>query len=89
MITKSHVKHIASLACLELSEDDLQEFTVQFNSILSYFDELSEITERLEKDEVQFNNLRADEVLPSLSQEEALSNAPRTEDGYFKGPRIL
>ena len=45
MITKSHVKHIASLACLELSEDDLQEFTVQFNSILSYFDELSEIKE--------------------------------------------
>jgi len=89
MITKSHVLHVASLACLELSEDDLQEFTVQFNSILSYFDELSEITERLEKDEVQFNNLRADEVLPSLSQEEALSNAPRTEDGYFKGPRIL
>jgi aspartyl-tRNA(Asn)/glutamyl-tRNA(Gln) amidotransferase subunit C len=89
MITKSHVKHIASLACLELSEDDLQEFTVQFNSILSYFDELSEITEGPEKDEVRFNNLRADEVLPSLSQEEALFNAPRTEDGYFKGPRIL
>jgi aspartyl-tRNA(Asn)/glutamyl-tRNA(Gln) amidotransferase subunit C len=89
MITKSHVKHIASLACLELSEDDLQEFTVQFNSILSYFDELSEIEEAPEKDKVRFNDLRADEVLPSLSQEEALSNAPKTEDGYFKGPRIL
>jgi len=89
MITKSHVKHIASLACLELSEDDLQEFTVQFNSILSYFDELSEIKEAPEKEKVQFNNLRADEVLPSLCQEEALANAPKTEDGYFKGPRIL
>jgi len=89
MITKSHVKHIASLACLELSEDDLQEFTVQFNSILSYFDELSEIEEASEKDKARFNDLRADEVLPSLSQEEALSNAPKAEDGYFKGPRIL
>jgi aspartyl-tRNA(Asn)/glutamyl-tRNA(Gln) amidotransferase subunit C len=89
MILKSNVERIASLACIELSEDDLQEFTVQFNSILSYFDELSEIKESLEAEKELFNELRTDEVFPSLSQEEALYNAPKTEDGYFKGPRIL
>jgi aspartyl-tRNA(Asn)/glutamyl-tRNA(Gln) amidotransferase subunit C len=89
MILKSHVEHIARLACIELSEDDFQEFTVQFNSILSYFDELSEIQKAPETDKEWLNELRADEVFPSLSQEEALFNAPKTEDGYFKGPRIL
>ncbi|MGZ5539508.1 MAG: Asp-tRNA(Asn)/Glu-tRNA(Gln) amidotransferase subunit GatC, partial [Halobacteriota archaeon] len=35
------------------------------------------------------NVLRADNVTPSLSQQEALSNAPRVDSGYFRGPRIL
>ena len=35
------------------------------------------------------NVLRADEVTPSLSQEEALVNAPEKEDGRFKVPRII
>jgi aspartyl-tRNA(Asn)/glutamyl-tRNA(Gln) amidotransferase subunit C len=33
--------------------------------------------------------MRADEVRPSLSQEEALANAPESEDGRFKVPRII
>jgi aspartyl-tRNA(Asn)/glutamyl-tRNA(Gln) amidotransferase subunit C len=32
--------------------------------------------------------MRPDEVREALSQEEALENAPETEDGYFKGPRV-
>lgn len=35
------------------------------------------------------NVMRADEITPSLSQEEALANAPATEDGRFKVPRIV
>jgi aspartyl-tRNA(Asn)/glutamyl-tRNA(Gln) amidotransferase subunit C len=88
MITKTDVERIARLACIELDEEDLQEFTVQFNSILEYFEELEDIEAELMGQEER-NVLRADEVTPSLSQQEALSNAPRIDSGYFRGPRIL
>jgi aspartyl-tRNA(Asn)/glutamyl-tRNA(Gln) amidotransferase subunit C len=88
MITKTDVERIARLACIELDEEDLLEFTVQFNSILEYFEELEDIEAELMGQEER-NVLRADEVTPSLSQQEALSNAPRVDSGYFKGPRIL
>ena len=88
MITKTDVERIARLACIELDDEDLKEFTVQFNSILDYFEELEDIEAELIGQE-EHNVLRADEVTPSLSQQEALSNAPRVDGGYFKGPRIL
>jgi aspartyl-tRNA(Asn)/glutamyl-tRNA(Gln) amidotransferase subunit C len=89
MITKADVEHIARLACIELNEEDVQAFTVQFNSILEYFEELDEIETKLTAEEDEYNVLRADEVTPSLTQKDALANAPRTDSGYFKGPRIL
>ncbi len=88
MITKTDVERIARLACIELDDEDLQEFTVQFNSILEYFEELEDIEAELIGQEER-NVLRADDVMPSLSQQEALSNAPRVDSGYFRGPRIL
>jgi aspartyl-tRNA(Asn)/glutamyl-tRNA(Gln) amidotransferase subunit C len=88
MITKTDVERIARLACIELGDEDLQEFTVQFNSILEYFEELEDIEAELIGQEER-NVLRADDVMPSLSQQEALSNAPRVDSGYFRGPRIL
>jgi aspartyl-tRNA(Asn)/glutamyl-tRNA(Gln) amidotransferase subunit C len=88
MITKTDVERIARLACIELDDEDLQEFTVQFNSILEYFEELEDIEAELIGQE-EHNVLRPDEVTPSLSQQEALANAPRVDSGYFKGPRIL
>jgi aspartyl-tRNA(Asn)/glutamyl-tRNA(Gln) amidotransferase subunit C len=88
MITKTDVERIARLACIELDDEDLQEFTVQFNSILDYFEELEDIEAELIGQE-EHNVLRGDEVTPSLSQQEALSNAPRVDGSYFKGPRIL
>jgi aspartyl-tRNA(Asn)/glutamyl-tRNA(Gln) amidotransferase subunit C len=88
MITKTDVEHIARLACIELDDVDVQEFTVQFNSILEYFEGLEDIEAELIGQE-EHNVLRTDEVTQSLSQQEALSNAPRVDSGYFKGPRIL
>ncbi len=88
MITKADVERVANLACIELNEEELQEFTLQLGAILEYFDELADIEAQPPKKE-EGNVLRADEVTTSLSQKEALSNAPRTEGGYFRGPRIL
>jgi len=88
MITKTDVEQIARLACIELDEEDLQAFTIQFNAILEYFEELEDIEAELAEQEER-TVLRADEVTRSLTQQEALANAPRVENGYFRGPRIL
>jgi len=88
MITKRDVEQIARLACIELDKEDMQAFTIQFNAILEYFEELEDIEAELTEQE-EGNVLRADEVVPSLTQQEALANAPRVDNGYFKGPRIL
>jgi aspartyl-tRNA(Asn)/glutamyl-tRNA(Gln) amidotransferase subunit C len=88
MIIKTDVEHIARLACIELDDEELQEFTIQLNTILEYFEELEDVEAKLLQQE-EDNVLRTDEITPSLSQEEALSNAPRVDGGYFKGPRII
>jgi aspartyl-tRNA(Asn)/glutamyl-tRNA(Gln) amidotransferase subunit C len=88
MITKADVEQIARLACIDLDEEDMHAFTMQFNAILEYFKELEDIEAELTEEE-EHNVLRADEVTPSLTQQDALANAPRVENGYFRGPRIL
>jgi aspartyl-tRNA(Asn)/glutamyl-tRNA(Gln) amidotransferase subunit C len=88
MIIKNDVEYIARLACIELDDEDLQEFTIQLNTILVYFEELEDVEAELTNQE-EGNVLRADNITPSLSQQEALSNAPRVDSGYFRGPRIL
>jgi aspartyl-tRNA(Asn)/glutamyl-tRNA(Gln) amidotransferase subunit C len=88
MIIKNDVEYIARLACIELDDEDLQEFTIQLNTILEYFEELDEVETELTHQQ-EGNVLRTDNITPSLSQQEALSNAPRVDSGYFRGPRIL
>jgi aspartyl-tRNA(Asn)/glutamyl-tRNA(Gln) amidotransferase subunit C len=88
MIIKTDVEHIARLACIELDDEDLQEFTIQLNTILEYFEELEDVEATLLQQE-EDNVLRTDKITPSLSQQEALSNAPHVDSGYFRGPRII
>ncbi|MGZ4909490.1 MAG: Asp-tRNA(Asn)/Glu-tRNA(Gln) amidotransferase subunit GatC [Halobacteriota archaeon] len=88
MIIKTDVEHIARLACIKLHDDELQEFTIQLNTIIEYFEELEDVETKLLQDE-EDNVLRTDEIKPSMSQQEALSNAPRIDGGYFRGPRII
>ena len=92
-ITKKEVEHVAWLAKIELSEDEKNLFTEQFNSILEYF----RVIDEAETDNVQpsfhavelAGVLREDIVEPSLSREKALANASKKEKGFFKSPKIL
>jgi aspartyl-tRNA(Asn)/glutamyl-tRNA(Gln) amidotransferase subunit C len=59
----------------------------QFSEVLSYFDTLDEVPE-VEREAELTNVMRPDEEREGLSREEALQNAPETEDGYFTGPRV-
>jgi len=93
MITREDVEHISWLASIKISDEEKEKFVDQFNSILEYFHQLDEVnTEDIEPTYrvVDLANVFRDDVaFKSLTQEEALKNAPRRENGYFKSPRIV
>ena len=93
MITREDVEHISWLASIKISDEEKEKFVDQFNSILEYFHQLDEVdTEEIEPTYrvVDLANVFRDDVAcKSLTQEEALKNAPKTENGYFKSPRIV
>lgn len=86
-VDRADVERVADLARVELSEDDLEAFTEQFQEILEYFDALEDVPD-VEAEPDLVNVMRDDEVQESLSQDAALQNAAETEDGRFKGPRV-
>ena len=81
------VRHVAGLARVDLADEEVDAFTEQFADILDYFEALDEVPE-VESEPELVNVMRSDEVHDGLSQEEALRNAPETEDGFFKGPTV-
>lgn len=86
-VTTDDVEHVASLARVSLDEGELETFAEQFSEVLEYFDALDEVPE-VDRDAELVNVLREDEVEDGLSQSDALANAPESEDGKFKGPRV-
>ncbi len=93
MITREDVEHISWLASIKIEDEEKDELVGHFNSILEYFHQLDEVdTEGVEPTYrvVDLANVfRDDAPALSLSQGEALKNAPRMENGYFKSPRIV
>ncbi|WP_336003277.1 Asp-tRNA(Asn)/Glu-tRNA(Gln) amidotransferase subunit GatC [Halorientalis halophila] len=81
------VRHVASLARVDLDDEEVDRFVEQFADILDYFETLDEVPE-VDSETDLANVMRADEVRDSLTQDEALRNAPDSEDGFFKGPKV-
>jgi len=77
---------VASLARVDLGEEEADRFAEQFADILASFETLDEVPE-IESDPDLTNVMREDEVRESLSQDEALQNAD-SEAGFFKGPKV-
>jgi aspartyl-tRNA(Asn)/glutamyl-tRNA(Gln) amidotransferase subunit C len=86
-VDPEEVRHVADLARIDLDEDEVDRFAEQFADILSHFDALDDVPE-VDAEADLVNVMRDDEVREGLTQEAALSNAPETEDGYFKGPSV-
>jgi aspartyl-tRNA(Asn)/glutamyl-tRNA(Gln) amidotransferase subunit C len=89
-ITRDEVVHVAKLARLELSEDELERFAGQLNAILEAVGKVSEldladVEPTLHPLELS-NVFAEDEPRASLPVEEALANAPDCEDGAFRVP---
>ena len=82
------VRHVANLARLGLSEEELEAMATQLSTILEYIDKLEEIDTSAISPTAQVGELtdvmREDEVAPSLPQEAALKNAPAREGGYLR-----
>ena len=81
------VRHVAELARVDLDDEEVDRFAEQFADILDYFETLDEVPE-VDREADLVNVMRPDEEHEGLSQEEALQNAPESEDGYFKGPNV-
>ena len=92
MISKEDTKHVAKLARLELSEQEIDKFADQLGNILQYVEQMNEIdTTNVQPMAHPFdivNVMREDEVYYENTKEELLKNAPEEEDGFFKVPKI-
>lgn len=92
-IDRKTIKDIAGLAKLELDDDERAAFAADLARIVGFVEQLGEV----DVDDVpptkhvieQSNVTRADEPRPGLSQDEALDNAPRADEGHFLVPRVL
>jgi aspartyl-tRNA(Asn)/glutamyl-tRNA(Gln) amidotransferase subunit C len=92
-VSEQDVSHIAELARLELSPEELDLYTDQFNEILSFFDVIREIpTEGVEPTShviPMATQMRDDSVQETLDKEAVLSNAPDRLEDLFRVPRII
>ena len=92
-IDKETVDKISHLARLEFSEDGKAEILNDMNRMLAFVDKLNEMdTNGIEPliymtDEV--NVLREDEAKDTLTQKQALKNAPKKDSDYFKVPKVI
>ena len=92
-ISRDEVAHLARLARLALTDDELDSYAGQLDAILGHVSQIQAVdvtgVEPTGNPLKDVNVTRADVVEPCLTQEEALAEAPATEDGRFAVPRIL
>ncbi len=92
-LTREEVLHVARLARLAFTDEEVDRFTAQLSAILDHAARVSEVA----ADDVPptshalplVNVLREDVVGECLPQDKALSTGPEVEDGRFKVPRMI
>ena len=92
-ISRDDVAHLARLARLALTDDELDSFSGQLDAILEHVSRIQsvDVTGVTATDTPldQVNVTRPDTVVPGLTQDAALAEAPRAEQGRFAVPQIL
>ena len=92
-IDEAQVRKVAKLSRLELTEEEIDEFTGQLSAILDYVEKMNELdttgVEPLAHCLPISNVFREDAVKESLGTEKALANAPQRDEEFFKVPKIL
>ena len=89
-ISREDVLHVAELARLELTEDEVERLETQLGAILEAVGKVAELdlsgVEPTSHPLAVVNAWREDEPRPSLAPDDALANAPEPHDGLFRVP---
>ena len=90
-LSRDQVLHVARLARLELTEDEVERFGTELSKVLDHIETIGELGDMEDVEPTSHvvaveNALRADEPTPSLPQEEALAAAPDAALGGFRVP---
>jgi aspartyl-tRNA(Asn)/glutamyl-tRNA(Gln) amidotransferase subunit C len=93
-ISLEEVKHVATLANLPLTESEIKKFASQLSEVIDYNMTLLEKVETKGVEPTAHitgisNILREDETQPNLTSQEALQNAKKTHNNFFKVKAIL
>jgi aspartyl-tRNA(Asn)/glutamyl-tRNA(Gln) amidotransferase subunit C len=92
-LSKEEVQHIAMLARLELTGEELEHYREQLSAILDHVASLQQLdTKNIPPMSSVFSGdsrLRVDESRPSLPTEQILGNTPHKADGQFKIPPVF
>lgn len=92
-INRSELEHVAHLARIRLTDEEIDRFLPQIETVLEYLDQL--ITKDTSNVKPSFqiidskNIFREDKIGKCLTQTEALSSAVRTDNGYFVVPATI
>lgn len=88
MVEEEEVRHVAWLARLDLDEGEVGDLVEDVEEVLDHFEQLDELEGEPSVPRRFVDVFREDEVESCLSREEALENAPETEEGFFVGPEV-
>jgi aspartyl-tRNA(Asn)/glutamyl-tRNA(Gln) amidotransferase subunit C len=92
-ISRDEVAHLAKLARLALTDDELDSYAGQLDAILTHVGQIQAVdvtgVEPTDNPLKAVNVTRPDQIAPSLTQQEALASAPEALDGRFAVPQIL
>lgn len=99
-LTEEQVRHVAKLANLPLSDKEEKLYSEQLSKILDYIDQLNQVdtsgveatfnvSAPIKSGSGLENVMRVDEPVASLTQEEALQNAPQKENSFFVTKRVI
>ena len=91
MLSRDQVLHVARLARLELTEEEVERFAGELSKVLDHIEKINELGDLADVPPTSHvisveNALRADEPRPSLPVETALENAPDAAAGGFRVP---
>lgn len=92
-LDKATVHHVAELARLKITPEEASRFSEQLSDVLNYMRQLDELDTRDVSPTAHAlplcNVLRDDVPRPPLDTQQALANAPRSQDGFFRVPKVL
>lgn len=93
IISEDEIKHIAKLASLNLTEEEIKRYTKDLTDIL----EMANLVNNVNTDNVDetigtnglYNVFRKDEIKQNNNRDELLSNAPSQDEGMFRIPKVI